>query len=77
MGCLKTAAICVSLAHIFILNRSRSLPRFGGALYSSHQSALAIIDLATVSGRYTSGPDLGERWRSRLVATAAEERLKV
>jgi hypothetical protein len=26
-------------------------------------------------GRWTSGPDLGERWLSRLVATAAAERL--
>jgi hypothetical protein len=36
-------------------------------LFIPHQSALALIDLATVSGRCTSRPDLGERWPSRLV----------
>jgi hypothetical protein len=56
------------IAHIFILSRSRSLPRFGGALYSSYQKRSAA--------RYTSRPTLGERWPSRLVATAAEDRLK-
>jgi len=28
-----------------------------------------------IAGRWTSGPDLGERWPARLVATAAEDRL--
>ena len=28
-----------------------------------------------IAGRWTSGPDLGERWPARLVATAEEDRL--
>jgi hypothetical protein len=34
-GRLETAAICMSLGHIFILTRSRIVlvPRYGGALY--------------------------------------------
>jgi hypothetical protein len=44
-------------------------------LFIPHESALTLIDLATVSGRCTSRPDFGERWPSRLVATASEDRL--
>src|SRR5690349_2443840 len=75
-SCLKTAAICVSLAHIFILISFQVLaPLRRGSLFIPHQSALAIIDLATVSGRYTSRPALGERWPSQLVRAAGEKRL--
>jgi hypothetical protein len=47
-SCLKTAAICMSLAHIFILSRSRSLPRFGGAFYF-YRAAVARWPVARIT----------------------------
>jgi len=38
-------------------------------------AALTVISTVAEAAHWTAGPDLGERWPSRLVATAEEKQL--